>query len=141
MPQAALDHGRRDADDLGAQRASEARRMALLLAGAGIAFIAGRLGGAGAVGSWVQAAASLAIIVVAFLVAVALLRFVDALALHHRIGEHRERSRTLARDTRETLEKRFSGVANRAREVDARTLIDRALSRETGSRSDTNVNT
>jgi len=87
-------------------------------------------GTAGREASWVALANDFAIPVVALIVAAAALRAVDLLMLRHRISAETARSEYLSAEIRGVLEDRFHGVTDRARQVDAADLVDRALGKD-----------
>jgi hypothetical protein len=116
-------------------RRSEFHAIVLWATVAVIAFIAGHLGGTSRVDSWGLAAGNVAVIAVAFIMAVALLRLADAMALRHGIAERSDASRDLAADTRAILEQGFPGAIERSRHVDAAALLSRGMDRDASSRS------
>jgi hypothetical protein len=115
------------------------QRLALLGAAAGIAFIAGYLGGTSASATWQQTTGNLVSMVLAFVIAIALLRFVDAVTLHLQVSGRGARSRRLAEETRQLLKQHFPGVDERAQQIDAQELVDRALNVQVDSRQGTNA--
>ena len=110
------------------RRAFEYSRLALVLLCAIVGLVAGYVGGGmGHDMSVATLSGYLAIAFVAFLVAAGLLRLIDVLVLRTTVSVQRGRSAMLSSELRARLESRDPEIANKARNINAEALIDRAL--------------
>jgi hypothetical protein len=116
------------------ERVLEIRRLGLVLLCVLVGLVAGYVGGGVERDmTWVALAGYLGTSFVAFLVAAALLRLVDASALRGRVFARAKRSVVLSQDIRRRLEERDPEVAHKAREIDAAYLVDQALGHDSNA--------
>ena len=108
MAHSALQHDHDSTVSPAEQRASELRRLTLVFVCAAIAFVVGSVGAnVGQALGWAPMVRSALTVAVAFIVAAALLRIADVLALRLRFSSQAERSLALSNEARRRLEARL----------------------------------